>query len=91
MTDTNGLVAFLADRHTEDTHQAMRPGATGDAERALAEIDARHAILEHCAGAIDNPGLLGDALAMKGLLHQVERLLASVYRSHPDWREDWAA
>lgn len=87
---------FAATRLNEPQQRAAADGAA----RALDEVEAKRGILalhETQRGYHGRPD--GEFCACQdadGVLTGVEpcetkRLLASVYRSHPDWREDWTA
>lgn len=54
-----------------------------DPARVLREVAAKRAIIEALADVVENGG---DG---EYRLEQVFKMLATVYRDHPDWREEW--
>jgi hypothetical protein len=97
--DRNGSI--YAHLHHEDCPSLDRerpyPCDCGVTTRVLAECEAKRRIVEPLTlpdVAIGGPGWAPESIAAarerRATLEEVALILASVYRDHPDFREEWA-
>lgn len=83
--DSERYGTYRRDAYGDDVPQNRHCGYTllYDPDKALREVAAKRAIIEALADVVENGG---DG---EYRLEQVFKMLATVYRDHPDWREEW--
>lgn len=67
-------------------------GPTDEAQRRLAECDAKRTIIatwQNSAANVAAGDANTDAARAEPAFHHVMKILASLYADHPDWLEEW--